>query len=552
VLFYDANGKLCFIDKTAPKKPMELSESRPETIQRETGCSPEQLFTYYDQDHITGTDIAQSDNAVAITTLSEHTKLHELLQGSRRLRGLQLSQRLAFTVQEGSLKKIGDAVSKEFELTPSKKAVDKSKLSIADLIVFANKNTIHEQQEENLLFALQKIENVAQQAVLDASYAAKTEEEERVIWRIAGFLFSRDITVDLWREYAHHKSPIQMERYLISARDAMLEPLESLLGDKYDALQKITGEIINSALEGLKKEIDVNPDFEVSPKVPTNRNKEVSNVQFREQKAERVTEQKQERLQEQERFNENENEVLQKHVVLDEVPSSSEQFVSEDFVVKPDSFPGVAALTEPLKAPQAWVVDEVLKSELDLSLDYGKLFSDNLLATSNFCVTWNNRVDLLSGFKKDAFQALLVRDRSEGKEVWKLLLCTVEEAKSYQKYLQSDETKLPKDRACFLIRLPLKPLIGKSADKTFVGESKLFSEKVKKEPEVLNLILQALLLQGDLTNLRKEEWRKQLQQYLSEMDQPDKFCDFFEKQVLRSLSSSYRNSSVYKTLHQQE
>ena len=112
VLYFDsASGSLFFMNKDQTAHPQKLTGTRPEIIQKETGYPPRLLFTYYDQDHITGTDILQEKDTIAVMT-GGNTPIHAKYQGGRRLRGLFEGQRLISTFEQGDLSKIGTKINK--------------------------------------------------------------------------------------------------------------------------------------------------------------------------------------------------------------------------------------------------------------------------------------------------------------------------------------------------------------------------------------------------------------------------------------------------------
>ncbi|HEV8052858.1 MAG TPA: DUF3645 domain-containing protein, partial [Parachlamydiaceae bacterium] len=171
VLFFDpVSGSLYFMNKHQTGHPLKLSGTRPEIIQKETGYNPDLLFVYYDQEHITGTDIQLGKKTKAIITWSEHTKIHDALQGGRRLRELDLQQRLISAVEKGALSKIGSKLQKPSlaELVIGK--VDPKKNSIQDLVLFSHLNEYEELREENILFCLQDMANTLQQCALNIAY----------------------------------------------------------------------------------------------------------------------------------------------------------------------------------------------------------------------------------------------------------------------------------------------------------------------------------------------------------------------------------------------
>ncbi len=100
ILYFDKNQLLCAIDINKPNKPIVLKTTDEKEISRLLGSTPEQRFTYYDQPHTLGTDIAQALQAHAIVLADEKTSLQAFLQGSMRMRGLGLEQTMELVVSE--------------------------------------------------------------------------------------------------------------------------------------------------------------------------------------------------------------------------------------------------------------------------------------------------------------------------------------------------------------------------------------------------------------------------------------------------------------------
>ncbi|EHL31678.1 DUF3638 domain-containing protein [Legionella drancourtii] len=100
ILYFDKDQVLCAIDINKPNKPIVLKTTDEKEISRLLGSTPEQRFTYYDQSHTLGTDIAQALQAHAFVLADEKTSLQAFLQGSMRMRGLGLEQTMEIIVSE--------------------------------------------------------------------------------------------------------------------------------------------------------------------------------------------------------------------------------------------------------------------------------------------------------------------------------------------------------------------------------------------------------------------------------------------------------------------
>jgi hypothetical protein len=82
-------------------KPISLKGKDKKEIKTLLGCGPEACFTYYDQKHTIGTDIAQAPDAIAIVTVDKDTLKKDACQGIMRLRGFGGAQEaVIFTSDE--------------------------------------------------------------------------------------------------------------------------------------------------------------------------------------------------------------------------------------------------------------------------------------------------------------------------------------------------------------------------------------------------------------------------------------------------------------------
>jgi len=92
---------LCAIKINQPDSPpMILGSSDQKELDRLLGSTPEERFTYYDQVHTTGTDIAQYECAHFILMVDDKVSLESFLQGAMRARKLTAKQTIALVVDE--------------------------------------------------------------------------------------------------------------------------------------------------------------------------------------------------------------------------------------------------------------------------------------------------------------------------------------------------------------------------------------------------------------------------------------------------------------------
>jgi len=116
VLYFNNEQVLCAIKINQPDSPpMILGSSDQKELDRLLGSTPEERFTYYDQIHTTGTDIAQYDLAHFILMVDDKVFLESFLQGAMRARKLAESQTIEFVVNTGLQGKTLDNLLEIFE-----------------------------------------------------------------------------------------------------------------------------------------------------------------------------------------------------------------------------------------------------------------------------------------------------------------------------------------------------------------------------------------------------------------------------------------------------
>lgn len=98
ILFYDErSNQLSFHDpKNGPKHVTALEGSETKYLNAATNSIVKNRFTYYDQRHITGSDILQPPTAKAFLTIGPKVLLRDILQGVMRMRQFQSGQSIHF------------------------------------------------------------------------------------------------------------------------------------------------------------------------------------------------------------------------------------------------------------------------------------------------------------------------------------------------------------------------------------------------------------------------------------------------------------------------
>jgi hypothetical protein len=193
VLSYDETTNLLAAIKSGERKVKLLPATDARTITSVTGLQRAQLFTYYDQRHTTGSDIAQIAKAKAITTIGENLTLRDLLQAVMRMRQLGKRQNVEFTIACEVLPVLAKTLEpKEIP----------NKISIEDIIAFVVKNEAARQAKDCVIATLQDMQAIVTNYVLQRMYACseKEGEKENALYAKARSLFIRDDLLDLYQK----------------------------------------------------------------------------------------------------------------------------------------------------------------------------------------------------------------------------------------------------------------------------------------------------------------------------------------------------------------
>ncbi len=528
LFFHTETDRLCFMHRDAPNDYTILSGSTPETIASETGLKPEQLFTYYDQDHTTGIDITQADKAIAVLTIKEDTQEHEVLQGARRMRGLDKDQRIVVALAKGATEKVNATIGRL-------KGSD-SPPNIKEMLLFTRLQEAAGQKPNNLLFALQKIENEVQQLVLDRLYVLP-QKEEQALFSKASYLFGKDVSKDLYREYANQRQNVPIKKFLDDFVSSLTDPLKGEFSDE-ELLQlrnKILDNIVNeTVLNGLEKEISISGEASLDDaRGVGNLNGETTRMQHRQQ--EQRVEQVKVKLDEQKNQNEYQLQVesfrkYAPHAPYTEPKFDQSLFLSHEFGI-PTSEINHQQFPRRDEQPVLWTLNNALSAEIN------KLpitFDDGLIVTSNAAIEGRGRTDLVGPWRKRSSPVLLIQDRGGA---WKGIICSEVDSVLFEHWMKQKDTVLPAGRTMRLVRSNGKPLASLGGDDV----------DPLKDPQASKLMLQALLFAGDYKTLSRAPWTVPLEAWFNTLT-PGKMNDwkeFFEKQILIGQPPGYTNSKLY-------
>ena len=133
----------------------KLPLSDPESVTKTTGFELTQRFTFYDQRHITGSDITQPPNSIALLTFGSRNLLRDVLQGALRMRKFMTTQKVFLAITP-------DVISYYNSLLSSK--VDNLKTS--NIIALSAYNEDEKQARENAALSFTKIDVRLRSAIL--------------------------------------------------------------------------------------------------------------------------------------------------------------------------------------------------------------------------------------------------------------------------------------------------------------------------------------------------------------------------------------------------
>ncbi len=157
VIFYDEMSNQLHYVKKSDLADTLLNTSEADDITRITGVPVENRFTFYDQRHITGSDITQRTKAKALLTIGPKVLLRDILQGTMRLRQFMTTQSVQFILTEA----VAELIRNRLKLSKD------DKVGIEDIILHSSINEDVKQERENKRLAFAKIDDVVRTAVLE-------------------------------------------------------------------------------------------------------------------------------------------------------------------------------------------------------------------------------------------------------------------------------------------------------------------------------------------------------------------------------------------------
>lgn len=523
VLFFNTSDQLCFINKSQPAKVITLSGTSKETIQTETNFPVTKLFTFFGNSNIEGFDIAMGDEIKAIVTIGEQNRKHQLFQGSRRLRKLQDMQRIVLAVKQGALSSMSLSVKNDKIAALPLGRADPKQFSVKELVLHLHLNSQNDQLPDNLTVATQKMEDFAQQMILDRLYDAPADDAVQ-LFRKVECLFDKQVAIDLYAQYAHGMDEIPTERYLTAFRDHLVAVMKTAFPrDEIALLVKTCNElVIAPMLSQLKSTVKV-PASAESGSLTSQNNDQVSTqlqsgIAMQKQQVQRLQISEQQEM-DQELFLEEWLQPATDHPLL---PT---QIVEGTFGNSVSEFsPGKASARS--ASCQLWSLNQMIKSVYP---DKAVELSENVLITSDFACTIDGQVDLFTRFRKDAYQLLLIRDRDESKEGGgvntKIVILSIKDADAVIKAIPM-LSENQSTRELTLLR-PNGKLIASTHHQ--MGEA----AEDWRDKEVMSLLTQVNYFRGSTENLSKPPFFKVLKKWIPK-EKREGYATFFDSVIFPS------------------
>lgn len=481
-------------------------------------------------------DLAKLQKAL----LTEKPEAIEILQGSRRLRKLDYQQKIAMALSSATVKAIETTLGKVYNPGESP--------PIKDLLLYANIKEASGQKPENMLYCLQKMENIIQQHIIDKLFKMDEQAEQQLFTQCA-YLFEKNVAVDLYKEYAHKREQMPISDYLEAIKGSLLGPLKDVLGesDVKELEKTIDVEVLTEeTMKGLEPKIDVSHSFasQKKPTAATNANSTVSRVQMNVQ--ERISEKLQVTQQEDmsQYLNQVESQTQNRGWGGEREPDKTvnAEFFFSDEMGKTTPDHKITGSIDENKI--CWSLNNAITSERsgfsDLKFPHPCQLEDELITTYNAVLVSYSRYDITTPQRKKPWPLLVICDEApDGTKNWKVILCSMQEGVDFRDYITKEQGTPPAGRTIWLVR---------GNGKLIAGHSKLDIEGDKK----LSLLMtQAMFFSGDFVSLSYKPWRERLEAWLDSQtpEQQKAWVKFFEEEILRGTPPGYKASRLHTYLH---
>lgn len=489
IYFEEENNWPTFIFSNDPDHPITLPAMDPQSVSLATGLTIDEIFTYYDQRNITGVDIKQSFDAIAIATISENSSIREVLQGVGRMRGLQYSQTVEFAVTESVASKM--------------KHVD-----IPNLVVFTAMNETEQQMRYNLHSVILKLNNAAQDVVLEAIFNESTQERKNALYAAARMLFTKVVEAELWGLYAEKAKPL-----------ATLDFLDQVKGRLLDLVKPLVAPETASSLENSM--IDIITRAKDKRMLPAT----IDGSQAMDASREATMEQEQTRVQEQERKQEQKKEVVQTNV--DSVAPATESGW-EWGVIKSPNFPRC------FLCPPISTLEQAMNETPDFNT-FAPLFDANIDLTLNFRQAKSYAAQLLTANSKEAYIILAIEQNGQ----WRFLLGSLHDMAQLRKQIEDDGKASP-----------LSVYMLNPNGKLVTDGKGNWKDVTDPKGPLMQGLAQIMIFQGNVQALSNPRWLPAVQHWLSSGNQ-DLKKTFLENHALQTAEAKqyYQSSRLREAVN---
>ncbi len=481
VLYYDnEKNELAFIRK-GHNKPIFLPATDPETIRSVTGLKPENIFTFYDHLHTTGSNIAQIDHATAIVSFSESVTIRDILQGVMRMRKLLDSQNVEFVIPKTIIPYLEEFLGIKID-----------KVTIEMLLMYGELNGFENEKEDNVRVTFQKMYDQISSFVRTSLYNEKDSDKESSLYSLTKHLFTRSLKENLFDKYGmpHTNEPTKTK--LTNLREALYSQLEPALGlidpVEWKLVKSRLDEIIHYAIKRLPTELSGTATIDAL------RSETVEHMQ--EAHKENEDEQEQEMLTQYE----------QQVDVGYHGPKDEKIWNKLD--LQWINYPQIKE-----KDPSIWRLCDVLAGKQGCG-NYVDCFSNNIHVTDNFICTRQTCYDLFNRNAKKNHQMLLVKDHISAD--YRVIFISLNEASDFKTCLKSKKFK--SEDQIWLIENDGYVIAGPTDYVDFAN------------PQLQDLLVQSQFLSGSWQTLSEPKWEPALKRVL--LDKKRQMRDLFEILIL--------------------
>lgn len=223
VLYYDEDSnQLEFLQRSGEGFTRGfLDSSDPKDIQDVTHTTIDNRFTFYDQRHITGSDILQPKSGHAIMTVGPRVLLRDILQGTLRMRQFMSSQKVHMVTTEATIQFYESKTVKII------KKLDNYNFKVSDVLALGAMNEDEKQRQENVKLAFVKIDSEIRSFILDEISRILVSEEDfkvklnrtKSIFESSKELFTRSVSenpLDWLQDLKYENSALVLDNFAIS------------------------------------------------------------------------------------------------------------------------------------------------------------------------------------------------------------------------------------------------------------------------------------------------------------------------------------------------